>query len=251
MACITICDRFWADERLDLLASKLGETRDFAVGFVLRFWRLSQKHWAKNKSHVPKSEYDILDPQGALVAAQFAQITDQGIYCKGAETRFGKILANQSNGQKGGRPKAKKTHDKPTGNPQQTHDKPTGLLIPSIEGRKQEVPDLNRRIWASYVMAYQNRWGREPVRNATVNGQVAQLGKRLGEEAIEVVKFYVEHNDSFYVKNCHPIGLCLKQAEGLRTQWANGRPITGGAIKIFEQSQKSSEFRDMIERGEI
>lgn len=103
--------------------------------------------------------------------------------------------------------------------------------------------ELNRKIWQSYFDAYTLRYGVEPVRNGRINGQVAQLGKRLGIEAVDVVKFYLSHNDGFYLKNSHSIGLCLKDAESLHTQWKRGTKITGAKVREFE---KQSQFMDTI-----
>lgn len=102
--------------------------------------------------------------------------------------------------------------------------------------------ELNRKVWDAYSQSYFDRYKTEPVRNASVNAKISQLAKRLGVEAIDVVKFYLGHNDTFYLKNLHSIGLCLTHAESLRTQWARGKAITNRDVKNFEKSQ---EWRDM------
>lgn len=85
---------------------------------------------------------------------------------------------------------------------------------------------LNSEIWKSYSEAYQSRYGALPVRNARVNSQIKQIGQSLGSEAPAVVRFFVSHNNAFYVRGVHKIGLCLADAEGLRTQWATDTKIT-------------------------
>jgi hypothetical protein len=45
-------------------------------------------------------------------------------------------------------------------------------------------------------------------------------------EAPAVAAFYLTHNDAFYVKSMHPVGLLLRDAEKLRTEWATGRKVT-------------------------
>ncbi|NDE91615.1 MAG: hypothetical protein EB059_10885 [Alphaproteobacteria bacterium] len=89
-------------------------------------------------------------------------------------------------------------------------------------------------IWEAYREAYRGRYGVDPVRNATTNTQCANLAKRLGAAAVEVVKFYLTHNDGFYLKTQHPIGLCLNQAESLHTQWQRGVAVTSGQVRQFE-----------------
>jgi hypothetical protein len=81
--------------------------------------------------------------------------------------------------------------------------------------------------WKFYAGAYYRRYGTDPVQNATVNGQLAQLVKRLGaKEAPAVAQFFVSHNRGLYVSAKHPVNLLLRDAEGLRTEWATGHQVT-------------------------
>ena len=74
--------------------------------------------------------------------------------------------------------------------------------------------------WEAYSQAYQGRYGTEPVRNQKVNGQLANLVKRLGQdEAPAVAAFFVNHNGRFYVQGMHQVDLLLRDAEKLRTEW--------------------------------
>jgi hypothetical protein len=120
--------------------------------------------------------------------------------------------------------------------------------LPTLAPKNSE---LNKQIWDSYSESYRTRYKVDPTRNATVNGQIAQLAKRLGDEAIDVVKFYVMHNDTFYVSKAHSVGLCLKDAEGLRTQWARGHQITRAGLKRFENQVGQQELLNAIDRGEV
>ncbi len=77
--------------------------------------------------------------------------------------------------------------------------------------------------WARYAEAYAARYGAQPVRNARVNGQLAQLVGRLGaDEAPAVAAFYVQTRTSLYVAAKHCTDLLLRDAEKLRTEWATG-----------------------------
>jgi len=105
--------------------------------------------------------------------------------------------------------------------------------------------ELNRRIWNSYRDAYIRRWNKEPVRNAKVNRNISDLGKRLGEDAVAVIQFYVGHNKAYYVEHTHDVGLCLKDAESLHTQWANNQPITRNEVRQMEQNEF---YRAQMER---
>ena len=111
-----------------------------------------------------------------------------------------------------------------------------------------EQKNLNKKIWDSYLNAYRLRYGVDPVRNATINTQISGLGKRLGAEAVDVVKFYLAHNDSFYLKGTHSIGLCLRDCESLRTQMLRGTAVTGTMVKSFEKQNKFNETMSQIDK---
>lgn len=124
---------------------------------------------------------------------------------------------------------------------------PKPVLVPELVREKANT-ELNRKIWESYRAAYSARYGVEPVRNGSVNAKISQIGKRLGEDAIEIVKFYVAHNDSFFIKSAHAIGLALSNAESLATQWKTGKQITQNEIRRFE---KASVFEKMAKDAEV
>ncbi len=82
-------------------------------------------------------------------------------------------------------------------------------------------------VWASYSGAYASKYGEPPVRNAKVNGQLAQFVARIGaEEAPAVAAFYLTHKNGLYINAMHPVDLLLRDAEKLRTEWATGRQVT-------------------------
>ena len=82
--------------------------------------------------------------------------------------------------------------------------------------------------WTAYSAAYHNRYGVDPTRNQTVNGQMAQFITRVPlAEAPSIAAFYVGHNDNFYIRKSHSVGLLLADSEKLRTEWQNGRKVTG------------------------
>ena len=110
-------------------------------------------------------------------------------------------------------------------------DKPTALPV-----EKKEV--VTRETWASYAKAYEQRYNSPPVRNASVNAKLVQFVARIGiEESPNVAAFYVFHNNGFYVSQGHPVGVMLKDAEKLRTEWATNTQITGTRAKQVDQKQ--------------
>lgn len=95
--------------------------------------------------------------------------------------------------------------------------------------------------WAAYSTAYENRYQCTPVRNAKVNGQLAQLVQRLGaDEAPGVARFYVGHQRGDYVKAMHPVDLLLRDAESLRTAWATGRQVTATQAAQADRTQTNA-----------
>lgn len=110
---------------------------------------------------------------------------------------------------------------------------PTGDLVPSADNGKA----ARAATWAAYANAYSARYGVEPIRNASVNGKVAQIVARLGEHAPAVAEYFLGSNAAYYVQRGHQIGLLLADAEKLYTEWATGRRVTATAARQAEQTQ--------------
>lgn len=103
-------------------------------------------------------------------------------------------------------------------------------------------------VWEHYRLAYLNRYGAEPVRNAKVNGQIARLVERLGaSESPLVAEFYVTHNSPLYVRSRHPVDLLLRDAEGLRTQWVTGCKATSAEAR---NAETGDSLREQVNRVE-
>lgn len=93
------------------------------------------------------------------------------------------------------------------------------------KAEKESAPTAET--WTAYAGAYESRYGTQPVRNATVNGQLSQLVGRIGAaEAPDVAAWYVSSRNSFYVQSGHSVGILLRDCEKLRTEWATGRQVT-------------------------
>lgn len=128
------------------------------------------------------------------------------------------------------------------------------VLKPKPQRTKTDAQLANAETWAHYSNAYFDRYGAEPVRNAKVNGQVAQLVARLGaSEAPHVAAFYVSINDSFFIRASHEFGLLVARAEGIRTQWVTGRQVNSVTARQMENTQANrsaaEEAKAMILNG--
>lgn len=97
-------------------------------------------------------------------------------------------------------------------------------------------------LWDTYKAAYNAKYGVEPVRNAKVNGQLSQLAKRLGvTEGCQVIEFYLQHNDAWYVKSMHSTDSLIRDAEKLRTEMLLGVRVTTDRAKKAEFGQELND----------
>ena len=130
------------------------------------------------------------------------------------------------------------------------------VLKPKATRQKTDAQIANTNTWDAYTIAYLERYGVEPVRNAKVNAQVAQLVQRLGaEEAPQVAMFYVTINDSFFIRASHEFGLLASRAEGIRTQWLTGRQVNAVTARQMENTKANisaaqEASRSILEGGE-
>lgn len=159
----------------------------------------------------------------------------------------------RANGSRGGRPSASETEDETgsetgsktgkqtrqatgSGQPSSLSTKtnllpsqpPTQPLSDDAPRRGRKAPVDTRPVWEAYSTTYQSRYdGQAPVRNARVNGQLADLVRFVGaEEAPAIAAFYVRHNRADYVRALHPTSMLARDAESLRTAWAAGRTVS-------------------------
>ncbi|MFL9904658.1 hypothetical protein PQR71_42135 [Paraburkholderia fungorum] len=115
------------------------------------------------------------------------------------------------------------------------------------QAAKPAVP--TSETWGAYATAYEARYSTQPVRNATVNGQMANFVKRLGiEEAPAVAAWYVSHNNRYYVQVCHSVAAMTKDAEKLRTEWVRRRQVTAAEAQQADKTQTNfNAFAPLIE----
>ncbi len=256
MARIGIDDQFWLE--IVSVVAKLGD-QDKAIGNAVRWFRFAQeKH--KHGRLVSEDEFQVNGFSEHLVPL-FATRVAGGIKCIGAEKHFDWLQKKIDAGRKGGRSKseakvsklkqnkakASTTEASPSPSYSYSSSNSHSRLVNISSSEPPTPPDkiLNSKIWEAYSLAYLDRYQTEPVRNAKVNGQVSQLAKRLGQEAVEVVRFFVGHNKSFYVGKLHDLGLCLVDAESLRTQWATGRTMTQ---RQAQQTDDAASMGDQLRR---
>ena len=102
--------------------------------------------------------------------------------------------------------------------------------------------------WDAYASEYKRRYGITPLRNMRTNSQIKQLCARVPlAVAPAVAAYYVQHNDPFYVRGRHPVGLLLRDCEGLYTQMASGVRSTTGEAR---NAEARDEFVSQVNRVE-
>lgn len=272
MARINIEDSLWADPRFQDLMIKVGN-RHMAKGMVLELWTLAQKYWIASRGEgIPKPAWDSAGMPSALIECNLARDNGDFIYAVGSKEQFAWLNANSENGKRGG-PAAAKTRvekikkSKRPKSSRHVENRPdtssyssSSSLSSSFSnsdsvskevpaGASPDRPTLNHAIWEVYEAAYLNRYQVEPARNATVNAQIAQLGKRLGKDAVDVVRFYLRHNKAYYVQKQHTIGPLLADAESLHTQWQRGEAMLSTRANEIERTQHN--FDSFSQAAEI
>ncbi len=279
MARINIEDSVFKDNRFIDLCIKSG-SRDIALGRLVAMWIVAQKFYLTH-GEIPARVWIEQGLSDVLIECGMAERTSTGVRARGQDEQFAWLRSSQRSGLASAakrrkmhgnaipknasnrRTSVRKKSERPSTDAEPTSTSSSSSFSSSfsfssspslfVPPGSQATTDgaagddgklLCRRIWEAYQAAYRNRYGTDPVRNATVNSQIASLAKRLGEEALEVVAFYLAHNKGFYLEKCHPIGLCLADAESLRTQWARGRAITKTEASQADRLQASSNAWD-------
>lgn len=108
--------------------------------------------------------------------------------------------------------------------------------------KPEDASAANRAVWAAYRQAYLDRYGVEPLRNAKVNGQIAQFVRTVGaQDAPKLAAFYPWHNGGFFVQRRHDFGLLLQSAQQIRTDWLRGEQMTATAARQAEKTQANLE----------
>ena len=135
--------------------------------------------------------------------------------------------------------------------PTTNHQPKTKQSQPRSPGASPPDEPKTQAVWRAYGSAYHRRYGEPPIRNAMVNGQMAQFCKRVpATEAPEISAFYVASNNQFYVSKGHAVGLLLADAEKLRTEWATGRSRTQTEARQADRTQAlGNVFQPLIEEA--
>jgi hypothetical protein len=265
--------------RLFVADSSTVEYAEFiADGLAKALWKFAQFHVTAEGAVIPRSTFKQMQAHSKLIEAGVVTEVEDGYFVEGSKRHLSWLHKKKAAGAKGGRATSetkKKSPRKPPSKPEalsstlkQTEaecstSNPLPLPTSSssfsnssssnISDPVKNLPEgktLGARIWDAYERAYELRWKVTPRRNATTNGQCAHIGKRLGEDAIAIVEFYLQHNDGFYLKTHHALGGLLRDAEALHTQWQRGQAVTSQQVRQFEKQSTNMDLLDKVRRGE-
>jgi hypothetical protein len=93
-------------------------------------------------------------------------------------------------------------------------------------------------VWEPYKVAYQARYGHEPLRNAKINSSAKRLCSEVPESEIaELIQFYLTLT-GYYQQRCHDLPLLLKDIQSIRTNWIRkkeGLPFEEDQSSIFNR----------------
>ena len=120
-------------------------------------------------------------------------------------------------------------------------------LVGNLPAKPENQTAANRAVWEAYRDAYLHRYGVEPLRNAKVNGQIAQFVRTVGaEDAPKLAAFYLAHNGGFFVQRRHDFGLLLQSAQQIRTDWLRGEQMTSAKARQTENTQSNFETMNRV-----
>lgn len=123
---------------------------------------------------------------------------------------------------------------------------------PQKRERKSKIIDVNSPtniIWEAYRQAYLGKWTVEPERNAMINTLILNISRRIPmETAPELVHFFLQQNDSWYLREMHHIRCLAKDCEMLLTRMKTNRIITNSKAREMEKiSTNASASKEYLE----
>jgi len=154
----------------------------------------------------------------------------------------------------------------PTRPPRVNHASTTPLSLSRGEGKGRErkgkgtepsdggepTVGLTVETRRAYENAFRERYGTVPKWNGSVAGKMAQFVKRVGrEDAPFVAEFFLRHNDAFYERQMHSVGLMLKDAEKLYAEWTTGRQSNATSARMNEKEAHWHGQMERVMKGEL
>jgi len=278
---INIESQWLIDDRRFKLAELVGNIY-IADGMMIEAWRMSQELWANGRRLVPRLLFEKIENSEKIIESGLAEVQGNLIYIRGTKEHHEWSAKWKEGSRKGGKKgggsnkvlkslendskaptKAQARHEQASllsslssslsslSSELSSHDSKLLTLKTINKGSKEKKPPADKsggsKVWDSYKSEFLKRYGVEPVRNAKVNAQCSQLFSRLGEDAFEVIVFYLKHNDSWFLKNQHDFGSLLAKAESIYTQWLRGQAVTSAQVRDAEKTIHKTTIKNELE----
>lgn len=104
-------------------------------------------------------------------------------------------------------------------------------------------------VFEAYALAYEKRYGCEPIRNAAVNSCAKKIYEQVGQEAMALVQHYVGMNKRVYLEKSHALQTCLWDLQAVRTAFVTGKTMTSTRAQEMDKEQSFREVINGIERN--
>lgn len=119
---------------------------------------------------------------------------------------------------------------------------PFDEIILDDQPKKTKKPPKEKPVGKSvavinaYRAAYQHRYAVEPLINQKIRAQACKISDAIAQESIEeFIWFYLSHNDPFYLRQAHSLGICLAQIDKLHTEFQKNSYITREYVDSFNR----------------
>lgn len=230
------------------------QSKKLAIGAYVEAWILASQYVSQENTSglVPLEEWKARGIDERLVKANLARIIDDKVQLLDASRSFLNIVQRKNASIQGGKVRSKQANaTRPDADRMPTATRSGAARVPRAK-RSADTDEsmlMRQETWESYKLAYEERWRVLPDRNATLNSNIKALVEKVGQDAPNLVRFYLSHNDGLYVKACHPMSLCLRDHVALKTQMLRGQAITTADIRRLERQQEHQSIIDDAKRG--
>lgn len=106
-------------------------------------------------------------------------------------------------------------------------------------------------VFEAYALAYEKRYGCQPIRNAAVNSCAKKIYEQVGQEAMALVQHYVGMNKRWYLEKAHSLQTCLADLQAVRTAFVTGKTMTSTRAQEMDKEQSFREVINGIERNGV
>lgn len=155
-----------------------------------------------------------------------------------------------------------KPESAPKNGPQDCPPEQPQTKTPPKRSKRPDKASKSGAVVQAYFDAMEAKYGVRPRSSAKINSIACRLIDEIGEDdSVEVVKFYVTHNNSWYVQKGHQIEWCYKDAQKLRTEWLAGVQVTstmarevdrhGATDQNIKQYLRMKRQADDVEKVEV